>query len=195
MKIRTSALRALAVLLATFCTGCATWYDVLYTPSPLEVKLADATTPDFSARALVSVLGVRRPAGGNPAQFELALRVENLGTRPFSVEPESLQLLSADLQPVGAPTVLPEPPPLPVEAGQAVALQLAFPLPPGRTIDDFNLSGINLSFALHYAERRLVASASFQRQLVMPYGYYYYDPFWPRWYCRGYAGVGHFHAY
>ncbi len=190
-----SLFAVLVAAVASFGASCATWYDLRYVPSPLEVELADSSGTALAGRALVSVLGVRRPKDGQPARFELALRLENLGTAPFALDPTSLELLSADLQPLGVAQLEPEVVPA-VDPGATQNAVLFFAVPAEHSLRDYNVAGLNLRFAVTQAGRRVVVGASFQRALRPEYGYYV-DPFYSGW--HGYRhvgiGVGRFCAY
>lgn len=185
----------LGAALLPLCASCATWYDLRYDPAPLEVRIADSATAELAGRALVSVLGVRRPTNGQAAQFELALRLENLGGVPFTIDPASLELVSADLKPLGSARVSPEPLPM-VGVGETQTFELAFPLPAGSKLGDYDVEGLNLRWTLRFLERELTTGVTFKRRAALPAGYYYDDPFF-RSHWHGYMrfGLGHFHAY
>jgi hypothetical protein len=181
-----------ALLAAALLGGCATVYDVRYAPSPLEVAISDEATPGLSGRALVTVTAVRRPDRGEdrPAQFELVMRLENLGEVPFGVDPDSFQLVTADLAPLGRARLSPPQPPE-IGPGETARIELAFPAEDG--IERRNLSGLNLRWAVLFDGRRMVTGAGFQRVLPSR-AYYSDDPFHPWRWSVG-VGVGHFHAY
>jgi hypothetical protein len=185
-----------AALLTAALTGCTTFYDVYFVPAPLEVRIGDGEDPTGLARALLAVQGVRRPVAeqGQPARFELKLRFENIGATPLEIEPDSFELVSADLQPCGAAQLV-QTIDHPLAAGEAIDLDLFVPLPAGKTIDDFDLRGLNLTWAVRFANRRIVTGVSFQRYFAPPY--YYYDPFYSSWHygCSTHVGIGVFHAY
>ena len=105
----------LAVATIAPLSGCTSFYDLRYMPAPLEVALTDEATPKLSGRALVAVTAVRRPDQGRPAQFELVMRLENLGDMPFRIDPDSIQLVSADLAAMGPVQISPPPTELPPE--------------------------------------------------------------------------------
>lgn len=186
--------------IALFTSGCATWYDARFVPAPLEMRLSDSATPELEGRALISVVGVRRPDGqaGTPAQFELALRLENLGQLPFRIDTAAFELVTADLESLSGARLRPDPLPELAPGGSA-QLELVFPLPEGRKIGEYDLSGLNLRWALLYGERRMVMGASFQRDLPLRYHWGYYDPFYDACGWRTHVGlgvhVGRFHAY
>jgi hypothetical protein len=189
--------RFLAALAAALSASCTTFYDLQYVPAPLEVRVEDAATPELSGRALITVLGLRRADRGEdrPAQYELAMRLENLGSLPFAVEPSSLELVAANLQPFGPPALSPSPPP-PLDPGATQELRLAFPLPGGRELSDYDLNGLNLRWAVRFAERTMTIGASFQR--VLPPRVYAYDPYPyapPYWRWHVGVGVGRFCRY
>lgn len=199
MKFRawTSGVAAIA---AAVLASCTTFYDIHYVPAPIEARIADDTSTDAVARALVSVSGVRRPDGehGQPARFELRMRIENLGAKSLSIEPASFELVSADLQPFGAPQFQPVPDHA-LGANESIAFDLAFPVPDARSIDDYDLRGLNLKWAVRMGDKRVISGVSFQR-LIAPAYYVYGDPFYPGWGCGGWhshacIGIGRFCAY
>jgi len=167
-------------------------------PAPLEVKLEDSVEQDFSGRALVTIVGIRRASRRDrvPCQFEVSMRFENLGKVPFRVEPESLELVTADLESIGGARLAKDSV-TEIEPGASTQLDVAFPLPAGRNLRDYDLSGLNLRWSLLFADRRQTVGASFQRYLPARYYYDYYDPFWYPWGWHGHVGVrvGHFHRY
>jgi hypothetical protein len=183
-------------LLTTALTSCTTFYDIYFVPAPLEVRIGDGEDPSGLARALVVVQGVRRPDAelAQPARFELKMHFENIGNTPLEIEPESFELVSADLQPCGTPRLV-QVLDHALAAGEAFDFDLFVPLPEGKTVDDFDLRGLNLNWAVRFGSRRIVTGVSFQRYIPMRYDYY--DPFYPsgRWGCETHCTVGVFRAY
>jgi hypothetical protein len=81
--------------------------------------------------------------------------------------------------------------PEPVAPGATSLIELAFPLPDGRKLRDYDISGINLRWAIRYADRRMVLGASFQRVWPARYDHdHVYDPFFPGWGLRYRIGFG-----
>ena len=106
-----SGLRVVLILLALagLAAGCrGPWYDHRFFPSPIGLEVGPREGEDSGARVLVTVLGIRRPADGQPAKFEVRMRIENGGSRDVVLEGESLELLAADLTPIGSAYAIPE---------------------------------------------------------------------------------------
>jgi hypothetical protein len=226
-KLVKATARALALALAgAASTGCSTYYEARFDPSPLEMRVEDPQAPGVLARGLASVRGVRRPSDGQPAQFDVLLRVENIGPQPFSLDLESFELVTADLATagpgrVGSSRVEPgraesgrvesgrddagrtdsgatntEPPNEVLAAGDVRQLEIAFPLPAGRSYGDLDLSGLSLRWALRSNGQRVVASGSFRRRVYSSAPYYYGSVFWiGPGYWRTHSRVGAFCAY
>jgi hypothetical protein len=150
------------VLLCLLPSACrSAYYDARFGPVTNEVRLA-TTDGQGQARALVSVRGVRRAADGEPASSELRLRLENLGSLPFTLDLPSLELLCGDLLPFGRPRILSNDPPQ-VAPGAAAIYELRFPMPDGHDPDDVNFSGLNLRFTLDFGTERVTAGTQFER--------------------------------
>lgn len=185
-----------AALLSAALASCTTYYDVFFVPAPLEVRMGDGAEPGGLARALIAVQGIRRADAEHdqPARIELKLRFDNIGSTPLEVEPASFEVLAADMQPCGTAQVV-QTLDHALATNEFVDLDVFVPLPPGKTIDDFDLSGLNVSWAVRFADRRIVTGVSFGR--YYPTRYDYYDPFypWPRWGCGTHIGISSFHAY
>lgn len=170
--------------------GCASVHDLHYVPAPLEVAITDEATPELSGRALVTVAAVRRAdrSEGRPAQFELVMRLENLGEIPFSIDRESVQLVTADLEALGPAQITPAPPEVAPQG--AVRLKLVFPVDDG--IEKRDLSGLNLRWAVLFEGRQMFVGAGFHRA---PPPRAYYDPCYPYSSSSWRVGVGYFDAY
>jgi hypothetical protein len=179
----------LLALLGACLASCSTFYDARFAPSPLEVKLGDSEVSGLEGRALISVLGVRRPDSetGRPAQVEVMMRFENEGSVPFSLDAGSLQLSTADLFTLSAGELVPQVPE-PVEPGGAREVAVTFPIPPSKSFYSLDWRGLNLRLILRYAERRKLVSASFERLSYYPYGYGYGPYYSMGW---GYGGWGY----
>ncbi len=191
----THLVRALGGVSLLALGSCATYYDARFAPAPLEVKVESADAPGVLARALATIRGVRRPTPESPSgQVELALRVENVGSRAFELDPQSFQLATADLQVLGPGQVRPLPE-APLEPGDAQHFEVVFPLAPAQRYRDFDFSGVIVRWSLRAEARTLTASAVFERraQQAAPYyygGYWVGPGFW-----RFYPRVGGFCAY
>lgn len=166
----------LPLLLLALLSGCrSTWHDARFVPSPLEVGVTAAGEPRAEARALLSVRGVRRATGGQPAQVEVNLRLENLGDVPLALDPEGFDLVTSDLISFQPPQV--EPPAGDEVAPGAQALWvLRFATPEGRGVDDLDWSGVNVRFRVVFGERAVITGVTFDRLAVAVPAYY--DPWW-----------------
>lgn len=185
---------------AALLSSCTTFYDAQFSPTPLEVKLEDDKVEGLSGRALINVVGVRRPdsSADAPAQVEVAVLLENLGSVPFQLDAGSLQVVTSDLVAMPAGRLKPEAPDA-LEPGAASVVTALFPLPSGVSYHALDFSGLNLRFALRYDGRRKVVGASFERRYPR-YGYYDgYGPYpywgWWGWGWGAPVPVGGFCAY
>ena len=160
-------MRPAPLLLLALLPGCASHYDHHFSPTPVEVDLYVDGETESQARGLVTVHGIRRPHEGRGAVVEARLRIENLGANPALLLPESLTLLSADLQTMGTARVAPAPEP--IERGAVGTYDVEFELPPGRTPGDYDLAGVNLKWEVEFAGRRVLTGITFQRV---------YGPYW-----------------
>ncbi len=169
----------LLALISTGLAACSTFHDVRFMPAPQEVLIVDSEVSELFGRALVTVRGVRRAdrESARPAQVEVLMRLENSGTVLFALDAGSLQVSTGDLVTLPAGELVPQVPE-PVAPEGAAEVKASFPLPAGKSFADLDWSGLNLRFALRYAERRKVLSASFERVSYYPYGYGYgYGPY------------------
>jgi hypothetical protein len=196
-------LALLGATLGSLLTGCSTYYDARFEPSPLEMRIEDDRAPGVLARGLATVRGVRRPDDGKPAQFDVLLRVENVGPKAFDVELESFQLVTANLESLGPGLVktqansgaslaansgaslaagsgasLAAGSGASLAAGDVRQFEVAFPLPKGRSYRDLDLSGLALRWTLRAEEVRVIASGSFHRRLYPNSPYFYGNVFW-----------------
>jgi hypothetical protein len=199
------ASRITALLAGLLLASCSTFYDARFAPAPLEVRLEDSRT-GLNGRVLATVAGVRRPSEGAPAQVEVGLRFENLGSVPLQLDAGSLQLTTADLVTLPAGALVPEVPPA-LAAGESNDVLVAFPLPSYRSYYGLDFAGLNLRFSVRCGDELKVVGASFERRpdpwSYRPYGYGpYYSGWgvgwgygWSRWGTRHPAYVGGFWAY
>lgn len=168
----------LFALLVACLTACrSTWHEVAFAPSPLEVGVTAEGEPRAEARVLLSVRGVRRavPEQQRPAEVEMNLRVENVGEVPLALDPEALDLVTADLISFRPPLLEP------AEAGEIAPggqqlWTLRFATPEGREVEDLDWSGLNLRFRVRFGERSVLTGVTFDRMWPAPG--YYYDPYW-----------------
>ncbi len=195
LRFATPVMRALASLALLGLGSCATYYDARFEPAPLEVKIESSEAPGVLARALATVRGVRRPSSENPAaQVEVALRVENVGSQAFELDPGSFELATADLQVLGPGQVSPVPQ-APIEPGGAQHVEVVFPLGPSQRYRDFDFSGLVVRWSLRAQSRTLTASAKFERRSLQAAPYYYGSYWVGPGFWRFYPRVGAFCAY
>lgn len=162
MKISNALLVAVLVL-----AGCSTspYRPLRYEPAPLEARLDTPKDSNAVARVLVTVLGLAREDGA----AHVRVRLENLGSRPVMLVPDSLTLVSADLAPFAAPTVAPAP--APIEAGGSGTYEAVFAPPKDRRLDELDLRGLNLRATLDFDGLQVTAGATFSRVEPIPWDY------------------------
>ncbi|MCY3000972.1 MAG: hypothetical protein NTV21_04135 [Planctomycetota bacterium] len=185
MKFHRAGLVA-SLLVGLFLSSCSTFYDARFAPAPLEVRLEDSAT-GLNGRVLATVVGVRRPSEGAPAQVEVGLRLENLGNVPLQLDAGSLQVTTADLVTLPAGALSPEVPPQ-LAAGESGEVLVAFPLPAGRSYGGLDFNGLNLRFAVRCGGSSKIVGASFERR-PDPWSYRY-GPYYPGWGWGGGWGGG-----
>jgi len=155
---------ACTALLASACST-SRWYDARYQPAPLEVEVAAHAVPGSQVRALVSVLGIAKPNAkeNRPRRVELRVRFENLGSVEAQIVEDGFSLVSADLvsfeRGLLAPNAV-----LSVPAGTTSTFDVAFPAPDR----DWDWSGLNLRFALSFADVRVTTGGTFTRTVYAP---------------------------
>jgi hypothetical protein len=151
---------ALAGLLLASLTGCrSTWYDYAFAPAPQEARVTDANVPGSQVRALVTLVGIRRPHDGEPGRVELRMRLENLGTVPVKLVPEGLELVGADLRSLGPASLAPEEADL--APGEARVYDVAFDLDGSPSEHDFG--GVAFKWVLDFGGGPVPTSMNFQR--------------------------------
>ena len=170
MNVR-SRLLALA-LLAPLCACEGPWYSARFAPAPLEVELRADGEPSAQARALLTVVGIRRAEKDVPAQVVARLRLDNLGDSPLALVPESLECVTGDLVSMRAPT-LDQDPAQPLARGESRVWTASFPMPEGRTPEDLDWRGLNLKWTVAFGERRVTTGVTFDRVFDS-----YHDPYW-----------------
>jgi hypothetical protein len=175
------------LLLAATAAGCVgPWYDYGYAPVPQEVRLTDERVPGAQARALVALVGIRRPEDGAPARVEVRLRLQNLGSVPLELRRDGLELVSADLTSFG-PGELALREGLELKPAETIVHAIDFDLPPGKRPWDYDLDGVAFSWEVDFGAGPVSTSVSFQRlprYVVDPYWHGYYGPYgWPGPYC------------
>ena len=156
-----------------------------YTPRPASIPFDVAEkAPSPEARAVISVLGVRRSLPQHPERrgLELAVLIENLGDEPVSFDPADVELLDADLESIEGPVG--DAPAKEIGPGASRRYELAFLLPRGADLDGASFAGLNARLTLEIGERRLTRSLSLERRervdgrsYYHPYGYPYHHGF------------------
>jgi hypothetical protein len=181
--------RHLAVAVGTaflaLFTSCESsrWYEHRFQPAPLESEVATQAIPGAQVRALVTVIGIERGKDGLKDRALVRMRLENIGSVPAKLAPDSLSLLTADLRPFGAASVEP-PEPKDLAPGSNATVDCVFPLPEGPGVKgpyDLDLSGLNLRFTVVFGEKKVTTGMTFQRT---DWGY------WDPGYSRVHVGVG-----
>jgi len=167
-------LAAVAPTLAIAFAACTTspYYDYRFDPAPQEVQVSDNSLPSAQARALVTVLGIEREREGQKARVLIRVRLENIGSTTASFVPESLSLLTADLQPFEPASV--HPPEIKIlGAGESATYDCCFPLPGDKKPSDLDLGGLNVRFDVAFETSRVPIGMTFQRT---DWEYYYDEP-------------------
>jgi hypothetical protein len=162
--------------------GCASYESWRFGPNPVEIPVWPEGAEEPTARALVSVRGLRDRESGGERRTELVvgLRIENRLDQPLALVPAEAQLVDADLTAFGPPSVhrADRPGELEIAAGKTAVFELGFPLPAGRDPGDLDLSGLNLRWSLEGPRGLTTVSSTFQRlRRAYPYDPYY-DPYY-----------------
>ena len=164
-------LTLLVLFAATACTSNR--YRYAFDPSPAEVQIAPESGA-ANARALVTVLqGERESSFGGTPFMHLRLRVENSGTSPIRIAPDSFVLVGSELEEFGPAQV--EQPVGDIATGQDMTYDVRFEFPPGLSLSAPTLDGLNFHWRIDYAEGSAEVSTTFQRRIDTSY---YYDPYY-----------------
>ena len=134
-----SGWRRLAVLPFAFLGACYSPPSVRFAPAVQEAELRGEAN-DLQGRIVVAWRGFE--PHDDPHEMAFRVRVENPGTTPFTLVPAEFQLLDAALTPFEAPDT--ERVPVAVDPGAAATFDLVFPFPPGRRLENLDLSALNL---------------------------------------------------
>jgi len=173
---RFAALAFLAFGPLFLCAACTTsrYYGVRFMPAPVEVEVGTTGVPGSQVRALVSVLGVARPAnnGQTPAQVEMRLRFENLGSVEARLVPASMSLVSANLI-AFQPAVVALPGEVTIAPAATQTIDIVFAAPLDKSLDELDWNGLNLRFTLQFKGIGVTTGATFAR---VDYGPMYYEP-------------------
>jgi hypothetical protein len=129
---------------------------VRFAPAVQETELR-GEADDLQARIVVAWRGIGEL--DEVPELRFRVRVENPGPTTFTLVPAGLELLDGALESFGPPRE--ENVPVAVEPGQAATFDVAFPPPPGRSLDDLDLSALNLR--THFQGGRWNWSTNFQR--------------------------------
>jgi hypothetical protein len=157
---------ALLLLAALAGAGCATYSSIRFTPPIQDVELRDVGP---EARMVVSWRGVHRK--DEVPELRFRIRFESLASGTFPLDSTDFELLDGALGSFGAAQS--QDLPLTVVPGQPATFDLAFPVPPGKKLRDFDLSAVSLH--ARFQSGRWSSSTTFQRAAIDPY---YYDPYW-----------------
>jgi hypothetical protein len=165
MALRLSVLGLLALLFPV--TGCSTYRSGFdFQPRPLESAILPREGKG-SARALVSVVGIRRrdKDAGRPEEVEVRLLLENRTDADIILELGSLLLVSGNLRPFDDPRIEGRGEGR-IAPAASESYRLFFPVPPpddeGRQPD---LDGLNLRLTVGFrgGEERVTVGATFSR--------------------------------
>jgi hypothetical protein len=161
--------------LALLSQACTSYASYRFTPPLQDIELKSADGASSVARVLVSARGIGEEQREGQGFYTLCfrVRVENRSGAELALAAEELELVDARLTTIGPARV--EPAAQAVPPGGSALYELAFPFPPGREPDEFDLSGIQLKIALRSGEDLWTWSAGFQ---LLPPEYYYHDPYW-----------------
>jgi hypothetical protein len=176
--------RLLSIVAVLASTGCrSTYYSAAFVPATHEAVVKPDRPEGALAHAFAAVRGVRRmdKDAGTPPLVEVRMRLENRGSVPFHLEQHSLELLSGDFVPFAAAQMSSAGEPR-LEPGGAINIDLSFPMPEGRDVDDVDFTSLTLSWTLVFGDTRARTSATFERRRRSPYyggsAYYYRDPWY-----------------
>jgi hypothetical protein len=158
----------LLLVAAAVLNGCAAYEgSYQFEPHPAEVTATMPGEADAQpVRILVSILGVKRPAEGDPDDrpaLEIRLRVENTSTLPVTFDPGTLVLFSGANERFPDPKVASAQRIMVAPGGNAV-VDACFPFPGDGTPEATDMSGLNLRWTVVIDGKPVSSSASFLRQ-------------------------------
>jgi hypothetical protein len=182
MKTRAPGLASVTLLLLG-ASSCASTPTLRVVPSVQDVELKDGET--LEARVVIAWRGLSEVErdGETAHEVNLRLRIENPRDLPFAVGAAELSLLDGALTPFAPARIAGLP--AAVEPGQEATFDVAFPTPPGKELDDLDLSALHLGVS--FQSGRWHFSQTFQRARYDPY----YDPYWgPTWGWHVGIGIG-----
>ena len=169
------------MLLATAAAltgGCATNEAIRYAPSlsSLAIPLGERGA---TVTALVSVVAPPAAEREMPAGIEVRLRLDNHGKQSATLAPDSLEVVTADLESLGHPELIPAGPVVVPPGGEAtVSAMFAIPRELGRSAEP--LRALNVHFTVQVGDRSYVSSVTFDRveRERLRYAQYEYG-YWP----------------
>jgi hypothetical protein len=129
-----------------------------FTPRPGEI----VANRDSAVRTLATVIGVRREDRRQdiPRSVEVAMRIENTGQQAATFDPNTLELVSANLRSFPRPMTTPADT-VDIPPGGQIEVFARFPIPEGDA--PLDITGLNLRWTLAVGEQRVPQSLSFQR--------------------------------
>lgn len=173
------AVPAVALGLLLFAGGCGSQtyvsgYSFYPQPAVVEVRQR-GNSGQVPMTVLASVLGIRNPDSQRHTPYAVAirLRLENNGPAQTLFDPGTLELVTGTLRPFPRPQVDP-PTTLVLSAGQRQEVTAYFPLPPGTSPDQMNLSNLRLRWQMRVDNYSVPQTALFQR-VAGPDPNYYSD--------------------
>lgn len=177
----------LGLLLLCGQSACSTYlYGYDYAPRPHETQLRvrspataapDTDQEKLLARVLTSVIGIQRASKetDNEERVHVRFLIENLTDQPMTLDTDQCQLATADLRiclsPIVEPSANPE-----IAPGAIQEVNLFYSLPAG--LSELNLGGLNLKWTVTLNGNEITRSSTFERLIVEPTPYYFYDGFY-----------------
>jgi hypothetical protein len=156
----------LAALAASACQSSRD-YRLDYTPAPLEVEVGSSAVTGSQVRALATITRVRKQDGDRPAEVQVRMRLENLGSVAGTLVADGFALVSADLVPFGPPSIRP-PGDVQLAVGVPTTVDVAFPFPADKEYKHIDWSGLNLRFVVAFEGTRVTTGATFSRVIYYP---------------------------
>lgn len=148
---------ALLAMCAAIVTGCAAERDYYPSAATLQFPLSEARSADV----LAHIVGVRPLRGDGEKRLHVRLRVTNRTSQPVEITPESLELVTGDLQNFPAPVLDETPVVVPPENARTFVAQ--FPLPANVKPGDDNLQHLHLTVTLESGDASISRAVTFQQ--------------------------------
>ena len=165
----------LASILAASLAACASLQPE-FRPTLADLTVESDEHREVHVLASLASLGADA-ARGTPAGIEARMRLRNESSAPVELEPRALELVSADLKPLGAPRVDPCGG-VKLAPGESALLTALFPLPEGESAESSALRALNLRWTLRIGEESVSRSTTFERIDRARYVAAYPDPWW-----------------